>query len=296
MARVQMRGVSYQLRGPDPDKLAVLRDRVARYLGANEWQLNFPQRALRPMALEQARLHLKVERKKAASSRYFGVSLGSDGRWQAVVRLQSGKRTTLGAWPTEKAAAVAYDRALIHEFGSGVAHLNFPARREILDPASPDTLRREARGRFKRSTSSKYFGVYLINAMPAQPWAASITNDGDERFLGSWESERDAALAYDRASLHYRGSGATLNFPTRAASLGAANAASLRAEAHTSKKQRMTSQYRGVSWYADGWHARIQQDSKSVRLGRFKEEDAAARAYDAAARSLHGKKAKLNFP
>jgi hypothetical protein len=58
------------------------------------------------------------------------------------------------------------------------------------------------------------------------------------------------------------------------------------------------SQYKGV--YRDNrrdrWTASIQIDRQSHYLGRFANEEAAARAYDAAALEAWGQFARLNFP
>jgi hypothetical protein len=55
-----------------------------------------------------------------------------------------------------------------------------------------------------------------------------------------------------------------------------------------------TSEFKGVSWDSHRlkWHARIARR----HLGRFDDELAAAKAYDAAARELYGEFAWLNFP
>jgi hypothetical protein len=59
-----------------------------------------------------------------------------------------------------------------------------------------------------------------------------------------------------------------------------------------------TSGFIGVSWHKDSraWVARIMRDGKQRVLGRFHDPVAAARAYDAAARELHGEFASVNFP
>ncbi|EFJ49125.1 hypothetical protein VOLCADRAFT_89954 [Volvox carteri f. nagariensis] len=59
------------------------------------------------------------------------------------------------------------------------------------------------------------------------------------------------------------------------------------------------SQFRGVSWHKGSakWHANIWTgDGKQKCLGYFSSEEAAALAYDAAARKAFGTAAKLNFP
>lgn len=60
-----------------------------------------------------------------------------------------------------------------------------------------------------------------------------------------------------------------------------------------------TSQFRGVYWVKrdKAWASRISDGNGGKRsLGNYSDEDAAAHAYDAAARELHGEFAILNFP
>lgn len=60
----------------------------------------------------------------------------------------------------------------------------------------------------------------------------------------------------------------------------------------------VTSSYKGVSWYKrdSTWEAKIKTDGQYRFLGRFADEEAAARAYDAAALAAWGEYAYLNFP
>ena len=57
-----------------------------------------------------------------------------------------------------------------------------------------------------------------------------------------------------------------------------------------------TSGYKGVSWYAPRgtWQMRVRSNGK-LKSGYYKTKEAAARAYDAAAREMHGEFARLNF-
>jgi len=56
------------------------------------------------------------------------------------------------------------------------------------------------------------------------------------------------------------------------------------------------SQYKGVTWdsRASKWSARIQNDGKTHRLGRFNTEEEAAHAYNTAALEAYGPHAYLN--
>ena len=58
-----------------------------------------------------------------------------------------------------------------------------------------------------------------------------------------------------------------------------------------------TSKFKGVNFYATSgrWVARIQRNRVNTHLGYFDVEEDAARAYDEAAKSLHGEFACLNF-
>lgn len=58
------------------------------------------------------------------------------------------------------------------------------------------------------------------------------------------------------------------------------------------------SRYKGVTWYrpTKRWTAAIRVGGRVRYLGYFRDEQAAARAYDTAAREVHGEFACLNFP
>jgi hypothetical protein len=58
-----------------------------------------------------------------------------------------------------------------------------------------------------------------------------------------------------------------------------------------------SSKYKGVSWdkSRSKWHAKIKNFGKHINLGRFDDEDDAARAYDVASIKYHGEFGYLNF-
>lgn len=64
------------------------------------------------------------------------------------------------------------------------------------------------------------------------------------------------------------------------------------------KHRNNTSGYKGVFWQRDKgkWRASISKNYRSHHLGYFTGKTEAARAYDSAARELHGEFAQLNFP
>jgi hypothetical protein len=59
-----------------------------------------------------------------------------------------------------------------------------------------------------------------------------------------------------------------------------------------------TSRFKGVCWdrRRERWYAKIKKDRVTRHLGSFRDEVAAAQAYDEAARELFGEHARLNFP
>lgn len=67
--------------------------------------------------------------------------------------------------------------------------------------------------------------------------------------------------------------------------------------AANSKPINKTSAYKGVSFdnYSKKWVARIKFEGKQLNLGRYDDEEDAARAYDAKAKEVFGEFAYLNF-
>jgi hypothetical protein len=129
-------------------------------------------------------------------------------------------------------------------------------------------------------------------------WLANVQCDGKKRSLGYFEDEEEAARAYNKAARAQHGEKVQrfrmqLNFPTQKV-----QAAEEAKQLQWIKCGEAGSNYRGVSWdkSTHKWQAQIQYDGKLHHLGRFEDEEEAARAYDRAARAQHGEKAQLNFP
>jgi hypothetical protein len=66
----------------------------------------------------------------------------------------------------------------------------------------------------KAACSSRFMGVSWRKCM--SKWQARITVRGKTLFLGYFDNQIDAAKAYDRAVLKYRGTYGALNFPPNA--------------------------------------------------------------------------------
>jgi hypothetical protein len=241
------------------------------------------------------------ERMKAAGrkSRYWGVWWDDGrGRWAAgAYEVEPRRRTVrIAHFQSETEAAVAHDRVALHSHGTA-APRNFPRR--SLAPASIEDIRREQRCLTKSERTSRWLGVYLLRGgQPSRAWAATIhLPSGPDLSLGNWSTERQAAVAYDRAARHYVGARAEVNFPKLRTRCPPADAGVLRAEAERERKTATSSRFRGVIWVRslDRWRARITFDGTLHHLGLYSDEREAGRAYDKTAREVFGDKAKLNF-
>jgi hypothetical protein len=292
MARVPKGGRSYLGAWKTQREAAEAYDRAVIYYRGPDARRNFPRNRLVPSSVRALQDEARARAKQLTTSSFRGVVRAAPS-WIAQVKVR-GRHVGLGHWPTEIAAAKAYDRAVAF-YRLDTRTLNFSDR--PLAPLGAAELRRAARliRKTERATS-RYRGVFLATRDTGRPWLAQLTIDGMPTMsLGTWETERDAALAYDRAGRHYRLPKAALNFPTK--KLPAASASALVSEARQQGKRARSSRYIGVSWISDlkQWRAQIQHHSRNIHLGLFSDERRAAEAYDAEAIALRGSRAQINF-
>lgn len=142
-----------------------------------------------------------------------------------------------------------------------------------------------------RNTSSKYKGVCKVKG--ANKFVAGIGIGTKRKHLGTFDSEEEAAIAYNKAAKLIFGEKAYLN------RIGEENNSEEPETLNRIVSRRFkgnTSVFRGVYLNKGKWNAQIKKGRKSYFLYRGENEEEAARAYDRKALELHGKKAILNFP
>lgn len=170
-----------------------------------------------------------------------------------------------------------------------VDHINgdtLDNRRGNLRLATPEQNARNAGSR--RGSRSKYKGVTWDRTM--QMWRSKIREGEGDKYLGDYLTQAEAALAYNKAAKILHGEFAKLNIvkendPDDPPVVRHADAGFGK------------SQYTGVHQAANGqWIAKIDVNRRRIWLGTYATEEAAARAYDTASKSLRGQWGKVNFP
>lgn len=230
----------------------------------------------------------RANRHKAAISGLKGAFFNaSTQKWRAAIRDSKGQ-VHLGVFDTEEEAGRAYDAAAFALWG-GDCYLNFP------DDVSLVPISGISKSKSSRLAAPKRDGLKGVTLHKATgSWVARIDLDGGRKVIGYFQTEVDAALAYDSAAYSEFGDDCYINYPDR---LGEPPPVG-RDRAAAKRFRPPVGDFKGVSVHKPGrvWRAKIQVDGSPVCLGLHASPQDAARAYDAAAFAAWGRECYLNFP
>ena len=221
----------------------------------------------------------KSKRRKRSKSKsgYIGVTKNTCGdKYTAQIKI-NGKYKYLGSsYNTAKQAAKAYDKEAIR-LRKPLSSLNFPERA----PVGYKPIRQPLQSR----NTTGYRGV----SKRGKKFRTIITIGGKKTNIGSYDTAKEAAIAFDRAVLKANKSTTLLNFPDMVHNLDV--------EPKRKKYKRSSTGYRGVRKVPSGrFGTQCTINGKNTSIGTFDTAIQAALAYDQAAIKAGKKKSTLNFP
>jgi hypothetical protein len=220
---------------------------------------------------------------------YNGV-YKSGKRFKAQIQIDRTPKN-LGTYDTPKEAALAFDRAVVqHKLSS--SRLNYPDGLPIDDEDYEELMNPKKKRRLGSNNTTGYNGVYKSR----KKFRAEIRIDGKKRSLGSYDTPKEAALAFDRAVVQHKLPSSKLNYPDGLP----IDDEDYEELMHPQKKRRLgstnTSGYTGVYKNRKRFTAQIKIDRKQKYLGSYDTPKEAALAYDRAVVQHKLSSSKLNFP
>jgi hypothetical protein len=219
----------------------------------------------------------KHTKRSNSKSGYCGVVKVPSGRYQALIWIDS-KTKSIGTYYTAKQAAKAYDKEAIR-LRRPFSKLNYPKKAPVGYTPIQQTLRSD--------NTVGYRGV----AKKGKKYRADITIVGKITYIGTYDTAKEAAIAFDRAVLKVNKSTSLLNFPDMVHNLDV--------EPKRKKLKPLstnTTGYRGVCKRGKRFQANIYMNNKQIQVGKFDTAIGAALAYDQAAIKAGKPNHTLNFP
>jgi len=219
----------------------------------------------------------KSKRRSKSKTGFFGVTKNTKGnKYSASIQI-NGKHKNLGSFDTAKQAAKTYDKEAI-KLRKPFSTLNYPKKAPVGYTPIQKALR--------TNNTVGYRGV----SKNRKNFETKIVIGGKRTYMGTHDTAKEAAIAYDRAVLKANKSTTLLNFPDMVHNLDV--------EPKRKTYKRSSTGYRGVTnGYKGKFGAMISiGNGKQKRLGTFDTAIQAALAYDQAAIKAGKKKSSLNFP
>jgi hypothetical protein len=117
--------------------------------------------------------------------------------WRADIRTEAGKRIYIGMFDSEEAAANAYN------YYAKIYHREYARLNDVAYMPQEEWLKYKC----KKQTSSQYRGVSFVEGK----WLAQICHNRSQIRIGSFDSEVEAAKAYNEKAKELKGNKAKLN-------------------------------------------------------------------------------------
>nr|WP_097610072.1 hypothetical protein [Bacillus cereus] len=236
--------------------------------GINKLQLKYAEN-------DYVALHNNKEKyflyKRNSSSKYHGVCfVTSSNKWQATISF-NGKNKIIGRFKSEYEAAEAYNKKALELFAES-ATLNklCPEDKPLVNEFEKNYFK------FNTNTSSRFHGVKLDKGK----WVVTINYNSKRKYLGSFQTEIEAAYTYNQEIQKILGAGAKINYLTRGEISFAKDNIKTNNQYYKHKENHITI-YTCVYFRANSkWECFFVHNGRFYTVGQFPTDLAAALAYN----------------